>query len=263
MNASEYLHRHPRRIQRLSMVSRSTIALFVCTTGFLITTSCDRKNIEDQVGGQVFVSLQNGSSVKLGSIPILVIETASAKATLLELQRGAQREIETYQRLIDVNEELKSKLRDQDLESKRERFEMAWLVLTVGSPDMAEARRLTGVSNTSQIKTTLDALRRAAQESSVKERDANAAIDQAKMLIESLHRPKCYFTTNFPGVHRIVTTDADGKFHTTVPRYGNWSVVAFGTRIIGVESVDLFWMVATSGENRTNLLLNSSNLFQE
>jgi len=212
----------------------------------------------DRVSGQVYVALKNGESMKLGAVPVLFVETVVANRRMNELRSMHEAAGKDLSRLREAIS--KQKEENQRLETLLERYDKAWLYLTVGEPDIEGALRITGEKDTADIKRRKDELSRELATN----RERLGRLEEAEKILapSDMGKLQFYFTTNYPSLFST-TTDPEGKFWGPSSIPNGCSVIAYARRAAGEEIEDYFWFLPLTPSNRTNLLLNNQNLFEE
>jgi hypothetical protein len=214
----------------------TTLILPSLCVGILLLSGCSRGT---ELSGQVFVTVNDGSSIKLGGVEVLA---ASGEA----LERA-------FQELAPKVESEKPVL--------REAVKRAEAALTIAREQskQAEARRDKAMKtfNTNAFIASLDDVRAASDATQA----AEAAMKKAVGGLAAWPSAEFFFQA-LPMPSARTMTNADGEFNLVVPTRSRFAVAAHAERNIGDTKEHFYWLVwVTPGEvTRQPFLLTNRNL---
>jgi hypothetical protein len=230
------------------------------------------------IRGQAFIRLQNGESIKLGLVPILLIDSNASvrflKTSTEHFRSQWKPNVDRSTSLSTQIDELSAKIASVDRERYEVRVNLAELR---GKTDLAVAR-LTEVwrklsplqqSNAQQtiLKFKADQEPLVAKEAALhsrydslgeEKRTMEGTLDHLRTERKALEKHD-YFASWTPVVLANAVTDADGKFTITVPdTRGRYFIYAESSRKLLNKEEHYRWLVPVSA---TELNLHNGNLF--
>ena len=235
--------------------------------------ACSVGTKHEPIEGQVFITLNNGESVKLGSVQVGLAErgiiTPFLSNSLATIRSERDLLAARYQELKDPDEE---RLERSDLADEITILRAGIAIKEKGEAGareqliMLDATRKQKALAYSRIyyKAKAMLLEKSAR---LRELQSKASVregQQHRLLYELVKysNSKPLFELDYPGILDTSITDADGRFLFESTDSRPLSVLCFGTRIFGAETNHLFWLVDITEENRSRVLLSSVNALQ-
>ncbi len=186
------------------------------------------------ITGQVFITQRNGLSVKLGSVEVAVVEFNEGAKHIDSVRQQAVLRLATVRSNAMTCAQQASKLRefrDSELKSLR----------TAQS----------NTSNSDALKPFIDRVRLANERLSVAERDLETQNFFEDEQLSAMRDASLAFKTNWPGLLRTTSTDADGNFKVSVPAGRQVLLVASAKRLV-LNKTERFGWAETVGPNSTS-----------
>lgn len=215
---------------------RTALTLLSLCVGQLPISSCSR---ETKLSGQVFVTVNDGSSIKLGGIEVQAFDEGVVERSMQELAP----KVESEKPLLAEN------------------VKRAELALTAAADQYTLAakrnEKAMKAMNVEEFLASSDALRSATKTKAAAEADLRKAVagqaawPSAEFYFGGLPQPSVRTMTN-----------ADGEFDLIVPTRSRFAVAAHAERSIGDTKEHFYWLVwVTPGEvTHQPFLLTNRNL---
>lgn len=270
-----------------------------CLSLLVLFAGCGKKPTPHQkIEGQVFIALKGGQSLKLGAVPVLLVDSNAAIAHVRTIERLVVNKLASLSaQRNEVSTELQIQLKSKaDLKAKLERLDATLKETDEGlrevrasSEEMiklgaqmkasgekytpaqaAEAGRLYAESS-GYMKVINERLpiMRSNQLWYVKKLMATSnRVSELQINLATIHTnlqnqvmPKPLLNQSWPGIIQSTMTDADGKFSLSIPVGTNLLIVAYGNRELFGTEEDYLWIVPPLTQQDSPLLLNNANFF--